>query len=193
MIRAFTIAAMTLALASCGLPKLGGEDPPASLTTLASSAPEPATTVRRDRAVTFAVPLTPEALATTRVAAFRGGTAVAYIQDLLLVDSPDNLFQQLVSETVYRSTDLLVVDPRQQDQVPALKVTGTLYRFGFDADTNEVVVGYEALWADGDRVASRRFEAREPALGYSTDVAPALNRAANRVASDVATWITTGN
>ncbi|WP_265587166.1 ABC-type transport auxiliary lipoprotein family protein [Sphingomicrobium arenosum] len=190
MTRAFTIAAATLALCACGLPKLGGEEPPPYLTTLASDVPEPTGTIARDRAVTFAVPLTPEALATTRVAAFRGGTAVAYIPDLLLVDSPDNLFQQLVSETVYRSTDLLVVDPRQQDQVPALKVTGTLHRFGFDADTSEVVVAYEALWTDGDRVASRRFEAREDAMGYADDVAPALNRAANRVAADVAGWIT---
>ncbi|MCJ7421458.1 ABC-type transport auxiliary lipoprotein family protein [Sphingomicrobium astaxanthinifaciens] len=191
MTRAALPALLTLTLAACGLPKLGGEDPPPALTTLASTVPEPAPLVR-ERAVTFAVPLTPEALATTRVAAVRGGTAVAYIQDLLLVDSPDRLFQQLVSETVYRSTDLLVVDPRQQDQVPALKVTGTLYRFDFDADTREVVVGYEALWADGGRVASRRFEAREPAVGYAGDVAPALNRAANRVAAEVAAWITGG-
>ena len=61
-----------------------------------------------------------------RVAAIRGGTAVAYIQDLYLVDTPSNLFQQLLSETVYRSTDLLVVDPRQAGAVPALRVAGTL-------------------------------------------------------------------
>ena len=178
-----------LSLASCGLPSLGGGDPPAQLVTLSPTTPEPPANLTRSQAVTFAVPLVPEALATNRVAAIRGGTAVAYIQDLVLVDQSNRLFQQLVSETTYRSTNLLVVDPRQAGAVPALQVSGTLYRFGFDVDTQEVVVGYEALWERDGTVATRRFEAREPAIGYAADVTPALNTAANRVAVEVADWI----
>ena len=185
----FSICGTALLLASCGLPSLGGGDPPAQLVTLSPTTPEAPANLTRSQAVSFAVPLIPEALATTRVAAIRGGTAVAYIEDLTLVDMPNSLFQQLVSETVFRSSNLLVIDPRQGGNIPALNVTGTLYRFGFDADTGEVVVGYEAMWNRDGEVASRRFEAREPAVGYAADVTPALNRAANRVAIDVANWI----
>ena len=189
MVRNSLAALAALSLAACGLPSLGGGDPPAQLVTLATSLPEPAAALTRSQAVTFTTPLVPEALATNRVAAIQGGTAVAYIQDLVLVDTPDRLFQQLLSETVYRSTSLLVIDPRQAGTVPALRVSGTLHRFGFDADTSEVVVSYEALWERDGTVATRRFEAREPAVGYAADVTPALNAAANRVAADVAAWI----
>ena len=41
----------------------------------------------------------------------------------------------------------------------------------------------------GSRVETRRFEAREPSAGTKDDVGPALNRAANRVAAEVAQWI----
>ena len=68
-------------------------------------------------------------------------------------------------------------------------MSGTLRQFGFDADRNEVVVAYEALWERDGTVATRRFEAREPAIGYAADVTPALNAAANRVAIEVSDWI----
>ena len=183
----------TMALAGCGiLPQIGPGDPPPRLTTLSSTAPAVAPGARsgeRTEAVSFAAPVLPQALATTRIAAIEGGTAVAYIQDLLLVDTPDSLFQALVSETVYRQTNLLVIDPRQATSASALRVTGRLYRFDFDVDRQEVVVAYEATWQRGEYVASRRFEAREPAQPYANWIEPALNRAANRVASDVAVWI----
>jgi cholesterol transport system auxiliary component len=43
--------------------------------------------------------------------------------------------------------------------------------------------------AGGTRVETRRFEARAPADGTASTVGPALNRAANQVAIDVARWI----
>jgi cholesterol transport system auxiliary component len=43
--------------------------------------------------------------------------------------------------------------------------------------------------AGGDRVEARRFTATAPADGTSTTVGPALNSAANQVASEVAKWI----
>ena len=112
MFNRLTLATIgALALSACSLPSLGGGEVPTQLVTLSPTTPEPSGAVTRSQAVIFAVPLVPEALATNRVAAVRGGTAVAYIQDLTLVDTPNNLFQQLLSETVYRSSDLLVVDP----------------------------------------------------------------------------------
>lgn len=190
MMRLSLPAAAALMLGACSLPGLGGgSDMPATLTTLATSVPPPADTVTRTRAVLFDTPLTPVAINTPRVAAVRGGTAIAYIEDLRLVDTPDRLFQQLLSETTYRRTNLLTVDPRQSGIVPALRVTGRLHRFEFDADTSEVVVVYEALWTRDELTGTRRFEAREPAVGYAADIGPALNAASNRVAVDVADWI----
>ena len=54
-----------------------------------------------------------------------------------------------------------------------------------------VVIRYDgAVSRDGGtRVETRRFEAREPSDGTAATVGPALNAAANRVATDVAGWI----
>ena len=72
-----------------------------------------------------------------------------------------------------------------------MRVSGTLDRFGYDASAGAVVVRYDAALSAtaGSRVETRRFEAREPCAGTKDDVGPALNRAANRVAAEVAQWI----
>ena len=64
-------------------------------------------------------------------------------------------------------------------------------RFGFDAQEGVVVVRYDAALAraGGAAVSTRRFEAREPADGTASSVAPAINAAANRVAMEVAQWV----
>jgi cholesterol transport system auxiliary component len=43
--------------------------------------------------------------------------------------------------------------------------------------------------AGGSRVETRRFTATAPADGTAATVGPALNRAANQVALDIAKWI----
>ena len=43
--------------------------------------------------------------------------------------------------------------------------------------------------AGGARVETRRFTATAPSDGTAASVGPALNRAANQVALDVAKWI----
>ena len=72
-----------------------------------------------------------------------------------------------------------------------MRLTGTLSRFGYDAQLGAVLVRYDgALSRDGGtRVETRRFEASVPADGTAATVGPALNAAANRVAIDVAGWI----
>ena len=107
------------------------------------------------------------------------------------VESPDRLFQDLVQETVVRTTGRVVLDPRQSALDPGLHLTGTLTRFGYDAQEGAVIVRYDGALSTvgGNRVETRRFEAREPADGTASTVGPALNAAANRVAMDVAQWI----
>jgi cholesterol transport system auxiliary component len=179
-----------LSLAAC----FGGKKVPPTLLTLTSSAPAPASINRAaapGEAITIDVPVVSKELATTRVPALVGPTAVAYIKDVQWVESPDRLFQDLVQETVLRTTNRVVLDPRQSALDPGLHLTGTLTRFGYDTQEGAVVVRYDGALstAGGTRVETRRFEAREPADGTASTVGPALNAAANRVAADVAQWV----
>ena len=107
------------------------------------------------------------------------------------VDTPDRLFQDLVAETVRRTTNRVVLDPRQSALDPGLVVSGELQRFGYDAQTGQAVVVYDGSLSTegGTRVETRRFTATAPADGTGATVGPALNRAANQVAGEVARWI----
>jgi len=96
-----------------------------------------------------------------------------------------------VAETVRRTTDRVVLDPIQTSLDPGLLVSGQLQRFGYDASTGQVVVTYDGSLSTsgGARVETRRFTATAPSDGTAASVGPALNRAANQVALDVAKWI----
>jgi cholesterol transport system auxiliary component len=116
---------------------------------------------------------------------------VQYVTNVQLVDTPDRLFQRLLSETIRRTTNRVVLDPNQASLDPGLVVTGILQRFGYDAATRQVVVTYDGSLstAGGNRVETRRFTASAPADGTAATVPAALNRAANQVALDVAKWV----
>lgn len=184
------VALAGLSLTAC----FGGGKVPATLLTLTSSAPAPAEVARTAApgdALTIDVPVISKELATTRVPATVGATAVAYIKDLTWVETPDRLFQDLLQETVIRTTNRVVLDPRQSALDPGVKLTGTLTRFGYDSGEGMVVVRYDGALstAGGTRVETRRFEAKVPADGTAGTVGPALNDAANKVATEVAGWI----
>ena len=188
--RSLMIAAAAVSLASC----FGGKKVPPTLLTLTSAAPLPAAIARTaaaGEALTIDVPVISKELNTTRVPALVGPTAVAYIPDLQWVESPDKLFQDLLQETVVRTTNRVVLDPRQSSLDPGVSLSGTLTRFGYDTATGMVVVRYDGTLASagGTRVATRRFEASVPADGTAPSVGPALNAAANQVAAEVAAWI----
>lgn len=186
------VALGALAVSAC----LGGsgKEVPPTLLTLTSSAPAPESIARTSTSgetIMIDVPVIPKELATTRVPAQVGPTAIAYVQELQWVESPDRLFQRLVQETVTRATNRIVLDPRQSGFEPGTRLTGTLGRFGYDAQEGAVIVRYDAALAvpGAAQVQTRRFEAREPADGTAATVGPALNSAANRVADEVAQWV----
>ena len=184
------VALAGLSLAAC----FGGKKVPPTLLTLTPAAAAPASPSRASdaaNAVTIDVPVVPKEIATTRVPALVGPTAIAYIKNLMWVETPDRLFQRLVSETVLRTTNRVVLDPRQSSLDPGLHLTGSLSRFGYDAQEGAVLVRYDGALATtgGTRVETRRFEARVPADGTANTVGPALNAAANQVAAQVASWI----
>ncbi len=70
-------------------------------------------------------------------------------------------------------------------------LSGRLIDFGYDARSQSAVVRYDALREDGKgAILTQRFEAIEQGvLPEALSVAPALNRAANRVAAQVADWV----
>jgi cholesterol transport system auxiliary component len=193
MLRVSLAAAGALALGGCALLG-GGPKPPPTLLTLTPSVAAPQSVVRSanaGEAVTIAVPVIPKELRGVRVPAQVGPTAVAYIKGLQWVDSPDRLFQDLLEETIVRTTSRVVIDSKQSALDPGLIVSGQLSRFGYEAGEGSVLVRYDGALsaAGGTRVETRRFEARVPADGTAATVGPALNQAANEVALEVARWI----
>jgi cholesterol transport system auxiliary component len=185
--------ALVLGLAGCG-GLLGGGKPPATLFSITPEAAEPAAIVRSaaaGQAVTITKPTVARELGTVRVPVQVTPTNVEYVAKMQLVDTPANLFASLLAETVRRTTNRVVLDPGQTTLDPGLLVSGALQRFGYDAATGQVIVTYDGSLstAGGSRVETRRFTATAPADGTAASVGPALNRAANQVALDVARWI----
>ena len=191
--RAIRLVAPLVLLAGLG-GCFGGSKVPPTLLTLTPQAAAPAELVRSAaaaQAVTIDVPIIPEELDQVRVPALERPGAITYIEDLQWVDRPNRMFQQLLTETVKRTTTRVVLDPRQSVLDPGLRVSGTLQRMGYDVASGQVIVIYDAALstAGGSRVETRRFQASTPADGTAATVGPALNQAANQVALQVAGWV----
>jgi cholesterol transport system auxiliary component len=195
LIRAGSALAVSLSLSACSLGGLlGGGKPPTTLVTLTPEAAEPpsiARTAAAGQAVTIETPAVSHELGNVRVPVQVSPTDVQYVANLQLVDTPAKLFQGLLAETVRRTTSRVVLGSGQTSLDPGLTVTGELQKFGYDASRNQVVVTFDGSLAaaGGNRVETRRFTAAAPADGTASSVGPALNRAANQVALDVAKWI----
>lgn len=187
--------ALAASLAGCSLGGLlGGGKAPTILYDLTPSAPATGAVARQSAAgsaVTIRVPVVSKELRTNRVPVQVNPVQVAYVEDLQWVDTPDRLFQNLLAETVRRTTSRVVLDPKQPALDPGLSVSGELHQFGYDAQRGLVIVRYEAALASdgGTSVQSRTFISEIPSDGTAATVAPALNAGANQVALQVAQWI----
>lgn len=196
VVRTLAATMLVATAAGCSLGGLlggGGKTPP-TLQTLTPDAPDPGAMTRTAAAgqsVTVAVPVIPKELRTLRVPVQLTPTDVQYVTNLQWVDTPDRLFQQLVAETVRRTTNRVVLDTNLTTLDPGLLLSGQLQKFGYDASTGQVVVEFDGTLstAGGNRVEARRFIATAPADGTAASVGPALNRAANQVAREVAGWV----
>lgn len=182
------------ALGGCSLSGLlgGGKAPP----TLLRLNPEAAPVVMQRSAaagnvVTVRVPEIGEELRTNRIPVHVSPYDVQYVTGLQWVDTPSRLFQDLLSETIRRRTNRIVLSPDNAVLDPGLIITGQLQRFGYDEAAASVVVIYDATIASqgGTRVDTRRFEARVPSGPEAAAIGAALNRAANQVALETAAWI----
>ncbi|HWC55374.1 MAG TPA: ABC-type transport auxiliary lipoprotein family protein [Sphingomicrobium sp.] len=195
-IRTLAWIGLAATMSACSIGGLlgGGAKAPTTLQTLTTEAADPgaiARTAAAGQAVTIAVPTVPKELQTVRVPVQLSPTDVQYVTNLQWVDTPDRLFQHLLAETVRRTTNRVVLNPEQSGLDPGLVLNGQLDRFGYDAQTGQVVVVYDGALstAAGNQVETRRFTASAPADGTGPSVGPALNRAANQVAAEIASWI----
>lgn len=196
IVRLAAAAAMACLAAGCSLSGIlgGGAKAPDALYILTPEAPMPPNAERESpagEAVTVRVPVIGKELRTTRVPVHVTDTEVEYVQDMVWVDTPDRLFRDLVEETIRRTTNRVVLDPQQTALDPGLVLSGKLWRFGYDAGLGSVVVRFDAMLAtqSGTHVETRVFQAQAPADGTAASTSLALNRAANQVALEVASWI----
>ena len=112
-----TVASIALAgaLGACSLGGMlgGGGKPPTTLQTLTPEAADPgpiARTVNAGQAVTIGTPSISKELRTVRVPVQLNATDIQYVANLQWVDTPDRLFQDLLAETVRRTTNRVVLD-----------------------------------------------------------------------------------
>lgn len=188
------LAGMLLCTALSGCVSFGGKAP-AQLLSLSSDARVAAGTVRAGgsgTSITVLPPETPKQLDTVRVPVQVDAVSVAYVKDAQWVDSPRQMFQHLLSETIAAGGNAIVLDPGQYSADPGRRLFGVLIDFGIDARTNSAIVTYDATLAPvgGQPVQRKRFSASVPVGTIdAASVGGPINRAANKVAGEVAAWV----
>jgi cholesterol transport system auxiliary component len=191
-LRAAGAAALLLALSGCL--GLGGGKPPPTLFTLTPDRILPAGSALSGNAANSLVVLDPEtdqSLGVTRIAVQVDETNVAYLAKAAWVERPARLFGTLMAETIRAGGKRLVFVGDDGMASSRNRLGGRLSAFGYDAREQAVIVRFDAvLSGPAGAVSTRRFEAKVAGVGPKAElVAPALNRAANKVATEVADWV----
>jgi cholesterol transport system auxiliary component len=181
-----------LALTLSGCLSLG-KDPPDSLLNLTPAAQAAAgtgATGTSDTALAILDLQAPQKLNVTRVPVTTGDSSLAYLKDAEWVEKPARLFGRLLADTIRAKGNRLLVNGTDLEFQAASKLSGTLSAMDYDATTGSAVVRFDAVLQSGDsQVTTRRFEAIIPGVAAEpAAVGDALNRAANRVADEVAEW-----
>jgi len=180
-------------LAGCVSIGGGGEVPDQLLTLTATSSAPAGASASGDMASALAVsePAVPQYLNVTRVPVKVSGSAIAYLQDAVWVEKPSRLFQRVLSETIRAGGDRLVVGGGELEYAAQTQLGGELTAMDYDPSRSAAVVRYDAVLRLSDgTVRTQRFEAEQTGvLPDALSVAPALNRAANDVAAQVAEWV----
>jgi cholesterol transport system auxiliary component len=187
-------AASALSLGLAGCISFGGGKVPDTLINLTPSATAPAGTAISGKAEDAIVVLEPETdrrLAVQRVAVAIDASNVAYVQKAMWVERPSRLFRSLLAETLRAKGTRLVFEGSEGTASGRTRLAGRLMDIGYNGPSRAVIVRYDAvLEKPGGEIATKRFEARVE--GVEPDgkaIGPALNRAANDVAKQVADWV----
>jgi cholesterol transport system auxiliary component len=185
------VLAAPLLLAGCI--SLGGKTPK-QLIRLTPEATAPAGDIGSANLRDALVVLDPEAgrrLDVERVPVQIDDATIAYLKDATWVERPARQFRRLLAETIRAKGKRIVVEAGDAAEGGKAILAGRLLDMGYDARSRSVVVRYDALREDaGGQAVSRRFEATVPGVAPKVEsVAPALNKAANEVARQVADWV----
>ncbi len=139
-------------------------------------------------ALVVEVPEAPLSLNVTRVPVQVDATNWAYVKKAAWAERPARLFQRLLAETIRAKGSRLVLESEPGTGNSEV-LSGRLLAMGFNAPTNTAVVRFDAMRTTrGGQVQVRRFEASQGASAEPEVLGPALNRAANDVARQVAEW-----
>ena len=140
-------------------------------------------------ALVVEVPETALELNVTRVAVQIDPANVAYVKKAMWVERPARLFQRLLAETIRGRGGRVVLESEPPSGASEV-LSGRLLAMGYDAATRSALVRFDAVRTSGGQVQTRRFEAAVP-VGEADRklIGPALNRAANEVARQVAAWV----
>ncbi len=187
-------APTALALMLSGCLGLGGGKPPPTLLRLTAAKSVPAGTALSGKATDAIMVLDPQtdrSLAVTRVAVQVDDSNVAYLKGVQWVERPAHLFGALLAETIRADGKHLVFSADEAVSLGGTRLSGRLLDFGYDARSQSVVVRYDALWTSATgSITTKRFEAVVPGIAAKAEfVGPALNKAANQVAAQVADWV----
>ena len=186
--------ALLLALSGCISLGAGGGKPTATLLTLSADQQVPAGTSASGTyagAILVMEPETDQRLAVVRIPVQVDDTQVAYLVGAAWVERPARLFRALLAETLRSRTGALVIEDTQAAPNNGIRLSGRLLDMGYDARTGSVVVRFDAMrtGANGG-VTIKRFESVVPGIpAEAALVGPALNKAANDVARQVAEWL----
>jgi cholesterol transport system auxiliary component len=188
-----TAAPLTALLLLGGCLNFGGK-PPKQLLRLTPAVTAPAgdmgSTTLKDALVVLD-PETDRRLDVPRVPVQVDDTTVAYLKDSTWVEKPARQFRRLLAETIRARDKRLVIEAGDVAEGGKSILAGRLLDLGYDARSRSVVVRYDAMREGPDgKVTSRRFEATVPDVAPKVEaVAPALDKAANEVAQQVADWV----
>lgn len=188
------ISPIALILALGGCISLGGGKVPDSLLTLTPEAAAPAGATGSGTAADALVVLEPETdrrLAVQRLAVGVDASNVAYLEKAMWVERPARLFRTLVAETIRARGTRMVFEDSDGTASGRTRLAGRLLDIGYDGPSRSAIVRYDAiLEGPGTAISTKRFEARVEGVDpKAAAVGPALNRAANDVARQVADWV----
>lgn len=191
------LAVPALMLATAGCVSLGGAKPPPFLLTLSADKQVPAGTVASGTGTTAIMVMEPETdqrLAVLRIPVQVDDTRVAYLVGTAWVERPSRLFRGLLAETLRTRTAALVLEDTQAAPVGGTRLSGRLIDLGYDVRSQSAVVRFDAMrTGPKGELQTKRFESMVAGVQAKPEfVGPALNKAANDVAGQVADWMVAG-
>lgn len=195
LLRISAVAVLPLVLSACVSLGGGGGKAPLSLLTLTPLQSAPAGTMASataDQAIMVMEPETDAHLAVLRIPVQVDDANIAYLQGATWAERPARLFRALLAETLRVKTGRLVVEDSQSSvPVTGTRLSGRLITMGYDARSGSVVVRYDAMkTGPKGELLTKRFESVVPGVApQPAAVGPALNKAANDVAGQVAEWM----